>query len=568
MAVPTAESPMSTTTTEMPAPGGLLVDLLVRRAAECGDRPAYTQLLNGEHEGATLTYGDLDRRARAIAAVLRAAGATGERVVVMVADELEFIAAFFGVLYAGGVAVPGYPPLRTKQVQRSRGMFVDSRARFLLAPARTLEMFAAATDAQFSDEVCAIACDDIPDAVDGEPPVSPGRDDACFLQYTSGSTGSPKGVVVTFGNIAANVSMIAGALGLGSDYTIVSWNPLFHDMGLMAGMFFPLHSGGRAYLMSPTAFIQRPERLLRAVDRYRATIISGPNFSYQLLVDSVPPEVRDGLDLSSLRVALNGAEPVKLSTLQAFEDAFSRCGLGPGVMTPAYGLAEATVYVSGGPAGRSWRSHIERGLVGHGTGTPGQVLRVVSAVTGERCPAGVSGEIWVAGPHVTPGYWNPPEPDDTFGTLVEDGETTRFLRTGDTGHLDADGELYITGRIKDLIIVRGRNHSPADMERVAEEAARPVRVSGSAAFAVERDGDDLVVIALEVGRRAVPEAADVRKAVIQAVGRETGVTVSQVVLLPTRLPRTTSGKVQRHQARADYLRGAWSQGPDQNEGAE
>ncbi|WP_111766001.1 fatty acyl-AMP ligase [Nakamurella deserti] len=537
----------------------LPVDLLVHRAGEAPDRPAYTHLVDGEREGITLTYGDLDRRARSIAAVLRDAGAAGERVVVMVADEIGFIESFFGILYAGAVAVPTYPPLRSNHVQRSRGVIVDSGARFLLAPAKTIDMFAATTDAHFADHLRVIAWEDLSGPGGDEPPTSVPPGAPCFLQYTSGSTGTPKGVIVTHGNIAANVSMIAAALNLGADDPVASWNPLFHDMGLMTGVFFPLYTGGRAYLMSPTAFVQRPQRLLRAVARYRAALITGPNFSYQMLVDSVSQDGRDELDLSSLRVALNGAEPVRRATLEAFEETFTPCGLRPGTIMPAYGLAEATVYVSGGPAGRSWRSHVERDLVGHGTGAAGQVLRVVSLETGEHCPAGVSGEIWIAGPHVTPGYWNPPDPDDTFGTLLEDGVPVRFLRTGDAGHLDENGELYITGRIKDLIIVRGRNYSPADLERVAEDAAHPIRVSGAAAFAVEEPGDDRVVIVLEVRSAGVSNATGVTQRVVRAVGRETGVVVSEVVLSSTRLPRTTSGKIQRHRARADYVHSTRSQ---------
>lgn len=533
--------------------GILVADLLMSRARLQPDVRAYTQLVNGEDEGASLTFGELDRRARSIAATLLGAGAAGERVVVMVADELTFIEAFFGVLYAGAIAVPAYPPLREKHVERTNGIFADARARFVVAPARTLALFDAATGGAFSDTVCAIACENMYGDPDGVQPAAVDPSTPCFLQYTSGSTGDPKGVVITYGNIAANLAMISADFGLGSDDTIVSWNPLFHDMGLMAGILFPLHSGCRTFLIPPPAFVQRPERLLRAVTRYRAALITGPNFSYQLLVDEVGPEVRAELDLSSLRVALNGAESVRASTLEAFETAFGPCGLAGGVLMPAYGLAEATVYVAGGPPGRPWQSRMDAGLVGHGVGAPGQRLRIVDPETRRSCPPGVSGEIWIAGPHVTPGYWGDPDDDGGhFGTIEGEDEGARFFRTGDVGRLGDDGELFVSGRIKDLVIVRGRNYSPADIERVAELAAGSTRVTGSAAFAVESEGDDAVVVALEVHPEAFVDIDVLRRAVIQAVSREVGVHVSEVVAVPFRLPRTTSGKIQRHRARDAY----------------
>ena len=539
-----------------------LVDLLVSQATVRPTRSVYTHLEQGEVEGRQLSFGELDRRARAIAATLRAVGAAGERVLVMVTDELTFIESFFGVLYAGAVAVPTYPPLRPKHAVRSLNICADAGARFLLAPARTLALFETHGDESAMAGVRGVACEDMHGLDDGVAPASAGPDEPCFLQYTSGSTGVPKGVVVTHANVLANLDMIQEALGLGAEESLVTWNPLFHDMGLMAGMLFPLLAGNQVYLMSPVAFVQRPERLLRAVSRYRASVISGPNFSYQLLVDAVGAEARATLDLRSLKVALNGAEPVKASTLRAFEAAFGPCGLAPGALFPAYGLAEATVFVSGGPAGRPWRSRPDGDRVGHGTGARGQLLRVVSDASGEACAPGVEGEIWVAGPHVTPGYWNRPDlDDDVFGTLDEPHGPTRFLRTGDMGFLDETGELFVTGRIKDLIIVRGRNYAPADVERVAEQAIAPLRMFGGAAFTVERDGQDVVVVALEAIAEDGTDLEPLRKAVIRAVGVEVGVPVADVVFVTSRLPRTTSGKVQRHRARASYLDGAWSAGP-------
>lgn len=531
----------------------LLTELLVARAQEQPDHPVYTQLVDGETEGASLTFAALDSRARQIAATLRAAGAAGERVVVMVTDELAFIEAFFGVLYAGAVVVPAYPPLRPQHTARTAGVFEDARARFAIAPARTLELFRAVAGGGCTSKVRGLACEDLHGDDDGAAPAATHADAVCFLQYTSGSTGLPKGVSVTFGNIAANLEMITPALGLGPQDALVTWNPLFHDMGLMAGVLFPLHSGCRAYLMAPRAFVQRPERLLRAVDRYRAGLITGPNFSYQLMADAVGPEARAELDLSCLRVALNGAEPLRTSTLEAFEEAFSPCGLGQDVLTPAYGLAEATVYVSGGPPGGGWRSHRRGALVGHGTGAEGQLLRIVDPASSTACAAGITGEIWIAGAHVTPGYWNRTGSDtETFGSIAGEDGGARYLRTGDLGFLDPSGELYVTGRLKDLLIIRGRNYSPADLERVAEEETRTLGVTASAAFAVGEDGDEEVVVVLEAVFAAAGAAA-IERAVVRAVSREVGVQVADVVVANGRLARTTSGKVQRHLARRAYL---------------
>jgi amino acid adenylation domain-containing protein len=569
-----------------PAGPATLVDLLRSRAEAQGDRRAYTFLgETGERaESTVLTWAGLDERARAIAAAIQERGLAGERALLLYPPGIEFVAAFFGCLYAGVVAVPSYPPRPNRDQPRLRAIARDARPRVALADS------AIASRADLLTEripELAGAAWIATDALEAglatswrNPGVSP--ETVAFLQYTSGSTATPKGVIVSHGNLLHNEEMIRRAFGQSESSVIVGWLPLYHDMGLIGNVLQPLYLGAPCYLMSPVAFLQQPLRWLEAISLYRATTSGGPNFAYELCVRRTTPEQRAGLDLSSWTAAFNGAEPVRAETLERFAEAFAPAGFRREAFYPCYGLAEATLFVSGGepgappvvrevdaaalerhraePAGEGAPPAARRSLVGCGHGWMNQRVVVADPETGEVLQAGKVGEVWVAGPSVAQGYWGRDEETErTFRARLAGTGEGPFLRTGDLGFYDATGTLFLTGRIKDLIILRGRNLYPQDVERTAEVSHPALRPGNSAAFAADVDGEERLVVVHEVERgwKGTPEAVEeVAEAVRRAVAEEHEAAVHQVVLLrPGSLPKTSSGKVQRHAARAAWQAG-------------
>ncbi len=552
------------------------------RAAAAAERPAYTFLKDGGSEGgeeaASLTFAGLDLRARAIAADLTGrlgpGRAAGERALLLFPAGLDFVAAFLGCLYAGVIAVPCGAPRPGRGGGRLAAVLRDARPRLALTTAALAPRVAAVVGVvgvvgDVPGDVEVVAADLVPAGLAGEwrPPVL-GPGSIAFLQYTSGSTSEPRGVVVTHGNLLANERAIAHAFGQSSDSVVVSWLPLDHDMGLIGGALQPLWSGGRAVLLSPLAFLSRPRLWLEAVSRFRATTSGGPDFAYALAARRIPPAERDGLDLASWQVAFNGAEPVRAATLERFAAAFAGCGFRREAFVPCYGLAEATLLVSGGRSAVAPRLRPDPAAaetlaaprVGCGGAWPGEELRVVDPATRLALPAGREGEIWVAGPSVAAGYWGRPEESAaTFGARLAGDEAGAgpYLRTGDLGFLDGAGELFVTGRQKDLLVLRGRNVYPQDVEAVAEAGHPALRLGGAAAFEVEVEGEERLVVVVEVERRREAEAAEAAAAVGERVVAELDVAAHAVV--PVRaggIPRTTSGKVRRGACRAAYLAGA------------
>jgi amino acid adenylation domain-containing protein len=562
--------PMTEPTVGPETGAATFADLLRARAAERPEQVAFTFLTDGEAEGASLTYGELDRRARAIAAALAESVAPGERALLLYPPGLDFIAAFFGCLYAGVVAVPAYPPRPNDRSQsRLRAIARDATPRAALTTGAILAGAAGprgllavapelagprwiATDGPLAAGVV---------LAEGEPD----PEWVAFLQYTSGSTATPKGVMVTHANLLHNERMIGAAFGMDETSVVVGWLPLYHDMGLIGNVLQPLHAGARCVLMSPVAFLQRPMRWLEAIARYRGTVSGGPNFAYELCLRKAAPEAVAGLDLSSWRVAFNGAEPVRASTLERFAATFAPSGFRPEAFYPCYGLAEATLFVTGGQPGVAPRVDGESGRVSCGRSWMGQRIVVADPETGSEVPAGSIGEVWIAGPSVARGYWRNPGATahdfNAFLTGADGRHEGPFLRTGDLGYL-AGGELYVTGRLKDLIILRGRNHYPQDVELTAEGAHPDLRPGGGAAFAVEMGGEERLVVVHEVERRRrAPEALEgnveeIAEALRRAVAAEHEVQVHDVVLIRQgSLPKTSSGKVQRRLCRDLYLRG-------------
>ncbi|HEX2223132.1 MAG TPA: amino acid adenylation domain-containing protein, partial [Thermoanaerobaculia bacterium] len=568
---------------ENPAAATTLVELLRARAAERPDQRAYAFLGEGSAETESFTWSELDARARAIAAALQERGGAGERALLLYPPGLEFVAAFFGCLYAGVVAVPSYPPRPHKDQPRLRAIAEDARPRVALADsgiaARAAVLTERIPELEGAEWIATDAVDSRLAAAWREPEIS--AETVAFLQYTSGSTATPKGVVVSHGNLLHNEEMIRQAFGQSEHSVIVGWLPLYHDMGLIGNVLQPLYIGAPCVLMSPVAFLQQPLRWLEAISRYRATTSGGPNFAYELCVRRTTPEQRAGLDLSSWTVAFNGAEPVRAETLDRFAEAFAPSGFRREAFYPCYGLAEATLFVSGGNPGAApvvrevdaaalerhqalapSENGARRELVGCGHPWMGQRLAVADPETGEELPAGRVGEVWLAGPSVAQGYWGRPEETGrTFHARLADSGEGPFLRTGDLGFFDGE-TLFLTGRIKELIILRGRNLYPQDVERTAERSHPALRPGNAAAFAAEVEGEERLVIVHEVERgwTATPEAVEeVAEAVRRAVAEEHEARVHQVVLLrPGSLPKTSSGKIQRNACRAFWLAGELS----------
>ncbi|HEV7516238.1 MAG TPA: condensation domain-containing protein, partial [Thermoanaerobaculia bacterium] len=562
-----------------------LIEVLRRRAAETPDLRLYTFLADGERECASLTCAELDERARALGSTLQHARMQGERALLLFPPGLDFIAAFWGCLYAGAVAVPAYPPKeRSSQLDpRLLAILQDARPRAVLTTSAILVrlqgLAARLPGLPGLTALTWIAVDDVPlAAAEGweDPNLAPSA--LAFLQYTSGSTALPKGVMVGHGNLLHNEEMIRRAFGQSATSVIVGWLPLYHDMGLIGNVLQPLYVGARCILMSPLAFLQRPRRWLEAISRYRATTSGGPNFAYDLCVRKIGEKEREGLDLGSWEVAFDGAEPVRAATLERFAAAFAPHGFRREAFYPCYGLAEATLFVSGGErdtppqARRFRRADLERHravpapsdeedaleLVSAGHAFLGQRIAIADPETGARCPPGQVGEIWIAGPSVAAGYWNRPEETArTFAARLPDDEDA-YLRTGDLGFADG-GELFVAGRLKDLIVLRGRNLYPQDVELAAEGSHPALRPGESAAFAVDLGDEEKLVVVAGLDRRAAidPAAAGpVLDAIRRAVAERLEAQVHDVVLVRAgTIPKTSSGKVQRHACKAAYLAG-------------
>jgi FkbH-like protein len=565
--------------TPRPETARTFVELARVRAQEQGATPLYTFLPQGETQSNTLTFDQVDRRARAIAARLQTLGGRGERALLLYPSGLEYIAAFFGSLYAQTIAVPLHLPAPRRAHVRFNSVAADARPKFVLTSAAILPKV------QLLLEQCAELKQAhllLTDEVEGgsaetwQPPNISGATPA-MLQYTSGSAGKAKGVLLTHDNLLHNQSLIADTFKLTHGTVIVSWLPLYHDMGLIGGVLQPLYGGHHCVLMPSTAFTQEPSRWLEVISRYRATTSGAPNFAYDLCARSIRDEQKEGLDLKSWRVAFNGAEPVRADTLRRFAAAFESCGFSRRAFYPCYGLAEATLIVSGGkpsPEPRTLTVEKEelknnrvaasahggdnpQTLVSSGLPGVGQTVVIVDPETLTTCAPNRIGEIWVTGRSVAQGYWEQPvETERTFAARLDDSAGGPFLRTGDVGFIDG-GELFITGRLKDLIIIRGLNYHPQDIEASVEDSHTALRRGGGAAFSVEAEGEERLVLVQEVERQGMSATDEVFAVIRGAVGSNHDLDVYEIVLIRAgSIPRTTSGKIQRSVCRELYLAGA------------
>ncbi len=550
-----------------------IVDVVRRRAERTPAQSALLFLEDGERASSHYSYRELWSRAAQLARALEPL--RGERVILLYEAGLEYVAAFLACLASGAVAVPSYPPAGRRTIGRFSSIVLDCAPKAVLttsAFARELRKHGA-----FPDWIAIVASDELDAAA--QDVTFRGRDsDLVMLQYTSGSTGSPKGIQLSHRNLMANCEAVYQWLGPNEERRGCIWLPPFHDMGLLGGVLQPLYAGFPLVFMSPLHFVQRPARWLEAIDRYRITLSGAPDFAYQSCVDRVPEAERAKLDLSCWRETFCGAEQIRPRTLARFSQAYAQAGFDSRSFNPCYGLAEATLLVSGKPPNSEPVSYAfprsalqlahgeEQGdreqdgrtvLISSGVTPPGNHVRIVDPSTLLPLPDGNVGEIWFAGDSVALGYWQKPEVTAaTFGWRLE-GELRPFLRTGDLGLL-REGELFVTGRIKDLIIVAGRNHAAEDVEATAQTAHPLLESATAVAFSYEHDGGEQLGLVIELARTAAldaPENQQIQPAVVRAVTGVHGIAPAHVHLCRAgSVPRTTSGKVQRSECRSWFKR--------------
>ncbi len=557
-----------------------LIDVLLERAEAQPDSTAYVFLADGDVENARLTYSELDLRARAIAAVLTKRGSKSERVLLLFPPGLEFIEAFFGCIYSGSIAVPLPAPdlARLKRtLPRLVTVSADTQAAFVLTTRSILAMRA---------EICSqvpalssthwLAVEDISNsaAEDWNRPAIAATDLA-YLQYSSGSTSTPKGIMISHANLLHNVTCLLN----GGDYTAssasVTWLPHFHDYGLVHGLLLPLYHGSTCYVISPLAFLKRPLRWLQAISRYKATHSPAPTFAYDYCVRKIRIDQCGDLDLRSWIVAGIAAEPIHLETMQRFEEAFKPFGFRRDAFCPAYGLAEATLVVSMdfpgydpmqltlNPAALEQNRIVEvpetvsgsRSLSASGRLQRGIPVKIVDPETCNECPAGFVGEIWCGGESIGLGYWNrPAETEKTFRAKLASGDDATYLRTGDLGFI-AGGQLFVTGRLKDLIVFAGANHYPQDIEWTVENSHADIRPQGSAAFPVTVDGQERLVVVAEARTRD-EELGRIHDSIRRAIAEYHELDVYAVAILRAgSICKTSSGKIQRSACRTAFLNG-------------
>lgn len=572
-----------------------LVELLQHRAQEQPDDLAYQFLIDGKREGTAYTYGMLDRLARAIAAQLQQQQVKGERALLLYPQGVEVVAAFCGCLYAGVIAIPVPPPdagRLKRTLPRLREIIKDSEATLVLSNARIIELIQE-SNLDFPEFETMRWIDtesvDLALAKQWENP-SVDKDVLAYLQYTSGSTSTPKGVMLSHYNLLHHSAYLQRACGYSAESVTVTWMPYFHDYGLVEGLIQPLYNGAPCYIMAPLAFVKRPLRWLEAIARYGATHSQAPNFAYDLCIRRIKPTQREGLDLNGWQSAGNAAEPINPRIMQEFYDAFKDVGFRWETFSPAYGLAEATLLVSATPVGRAPvilpldANALEQGQVRSLADAESNVRQTVSCgplvcetevvivdpERATRCQPNQIGEIWVADAGVAHGYWQRSDAtQETFGAHLKPTGEGPYLRTGDLGFMK-DDELYITGRIKDLIIIRGTNHYPQDIEWTVQQIDPVLRPDYGASFAVIEEGEERLIVVQEVERQHQQSLAaeELITEIRQAISEAHELQVYAIALVKSgNVLKTSSGKIQRRGCRERFLSGQlevladWSENP-------
>lgn len=575
-----------------------LTNLLSFRAEETPNQPLY-HFLDGNLETTnSLTFLELDQKARAIAALLQSRGLTGERVLLLYPPGLDYISAFFGCLYAGAIAVPAYPPNPAqleREFTRLQAVADDCQAKLALTTPEILNFLRVSnlkeklvhpiakflgrrpkesnTNSLFGKkglEWLGTNKMNLSGASDYKPFVAE-RDQLAFLQYTSGSTGNPKGVMLSHGNLLYNLEMIFQGFGHNMDTSIgCGWLPIYHDMGLIGTVLQPLYMRAPVYLMSPLTFLKKPVAWLKAISKFKVQTTGGPNFGYELCLRRISEADKEGLDLSSWSVAFNGAEPVRADTIERFSKAFAPYGFRKEAFYPCFGLAEATLFVSGPTKMDGAKvKEIDATALGKGLAEPpvdaesmltavssgytrlDQKIVVVDPETGAQRNDGEVGEIWLQGENVARGYWRNEEASkETFQNYLPSGEGP-FLNTGDLGFME-EGEIYVTGRIKDLIIVRGKNYYPQDIEMTVENCHQAFRKGCSAAFAAEEGHDGNLIVVQEIKKEFEKKISleELAPMVAKSVKGTFALKLDKLILIKQRtIPKTSSGKIQRRATR-------------------
>ena len=568
-----------------------LVDVLRNRAMEQPHQTIYNFLVDGETEQISLTYGQLEQQAKAIAAYLQSVCSPQDRVLLLFPAGLDYITAFFGCLYAGVIAIPAYPPRPNRSLNRIHNILQNAQTNIALTTSDTLQSLSRQLEGTPElQDLRWITTDTIDNNIASywhEPNLD--EDSIAFLQYTSGSTAEPKGVKIAYRNLLHNLEAIHRCFRHSTQSRGVIWLPPYHDMGLIGGVLQPLFGNFPVTLMSPLMFLQNPLRWLKAISRDRATTSGGPNFAYDLCIRKFKPEQLRGLDLSSWQVAFNGAEPINHETLNSFAETFAPYGFDYSAFYPCYGMAEATLIISGGSntavvtktvrgkdleqnkivvADRN-EAH-PRTLVSCGRSLFDQKLAIANPETMISCKPGEVGEIWVSGASIAQGYWRQPQIGEvTFNAYLKDTNEGPFLRTGDLGFID-QGELFFTGRLKDMIVIKGRNHYPQDIEKTVQEITSWIRPSCVASFSIEIQGEEKLIVLAEVertywsnnrskasnGRSAAKEmisVKDLTQLIRREISKNHDLQLHTILLLkPGSLPKTSSGKIQRHACRAEF----------------
>lgn len=529
-----------------------IVDSLRERAVSDGDRTAYTYLGDRMDER-SLTFREVYRQALTLGRSIGETTSPGDRVLIILPPGLDYIVAFYACLIQGRIAVPCYPPINGRGMERILALVQTAAPKLIIGPASHRDALTMLANLSGGALLC-------PEEINwsleaGDPMLECAQDQVAFLQFTSGSTGTPKGVMVTHGNLIANLRAIQDRFALSTESVGVSWLPPYHDMGLVAGILGAVHVGGHSVNMSPFAFIQRPARWLEAIARYRGNVSGGPNFAYRLCRERIKPEDRAMLDLSSWKVAFCGAEPIAHDNIKAFADAFSVSGFKESSILNCYGLAESTLIVSGNLNGLRRSGN----RVSCGEPIAEHRIRIVDPASCRPVGEGEEGEVWIRGGSVAVGYWNDERKTrETFqATLAGDATGETYMRSGDLGYL-LEGHLYITGRLKDLLIIRGSNYYPQDIEAAVADRCEALNGGSIAAFPVTLNDQEELVLVAEIRKafRKLEDKTPLITEMVAAISEAFGLRPADVVIADAgSVPKTTSGKIRRAQCREDYLSG-------------
>jgi len=561
----------------LPFRGDSIIELIRFRALHQTDDIAYIHIKDNKDNKENITYGEFEQRIKALAAKLQSYDIQGERIILMYPSGIDYIVAYFAVIYSGAIAVPVYEPRQSIHFKRLINILEDSSPKLLLMSDKT----ATVTNQELMNGLTAygakLLITDNPEfkplSADSWKPIILENNNIVFLQYTSGSTGNPKGVMVSNGNILHNSQQILHATKPDSSFCCVSWLPPYHDMGLIGGLIQPLYAGYPCIILSPVSVIQRPIKLLKTIHKYRATISGGPNFIFDACVDRIRDKQLEGIDLSSWRIAFNGAEPVNAHTMKRFSERFKHYGFDDNAHYPCYGMAETTLFISGSRTGRGAvvqqfdKKSLQKNqarpacknktqlLVSSGFVSRSMDIKIINPENNIECTEQQIGEVWIQGNSVARGYWKREKiPGEDFFGVIKGDRKHHYLRTGDLAFFQKN-ELFITGRIKDIIIIRGKNHYPQDIEYTIINSHPEIKPNSGSAFSIDHEGSERLVILQELNHRLNEDKKyEIREIICGEISQHHELQLLDIVFIsPGKLPKTTSGKIQRQTARTVYL---------------